>query len=253
MASACHRIASRISQSSFRAAVRTQSPAKSPSSPFPLPSKSTAPSVRRFSLARYLRLSSHFSSFLLLLCVNFVVRLFQFLVFYVLALLLGLRRSWDACSLYCRFTTRLLEREWFRVWAPIRGVAVRFLRVLSAAPLPASNMKYCTFFWSVSSFFMHYLTFSFLALRLSVSVLVLVFANSCCLVIGASLCKILWTVYEVSTIFRVHTFDIFFSFLLRLSGAILVLKFRILDCYLSFGRLLINLLKRWKAKLECLS
>ncbi|XP_022154047.1 uncharacterized protein LOC111021400 isoform X2 [Momordica charantia] len=52
MASACHRIASRISQSSFRAAVRTQSPVKSPSSPFPLPSKSTAPSVRRFSLAR---------------------------------------------------------------------------------------------------------------------------------------------------------------------------------------------------------
>ncbi|XP_004147213.1 uncharacterized protein LOC101221008 isoform X1 [Cucumis sativus] len=52
MASACQRIASRISQSSFRTFVRTNSSAKSSSSPFPLPSKSTAPSVRRFSLAR---------------------------------------------------------------------------------------------------------------------------------------------------------------------------------------------------------
>ncbi|XP_023005612.1 uncharacterized protein LOC111498548 isoform X1 [Cucurbita maxima] len=52
MASACQRIASRLSQSSFRTVLRTNSPPKSPSSKFSLPSKSSAPSVSRFSLAR---------------------------------------------------------------------------------------------------------------------------------------------------------------------------------------------------------
>ncbi|XP_022923170.1 uncharacterized protein LOC111430946 isoform X1 [Cucurbita moschata] len=52
MASACRRIASRISQSSIRTVVRTNSPPKASSSPFTLPFNCTAPSVRRFSLAR---------------------------------------------------------------------------------------------------------------------------------------------------------------------------------------------------------
>ncbi|KAA0041077.1 protein NUCLEAR FUSION DEFECTIVE 6 [Cucumis melo var. makuwa] len=71
MASACQRIASRISQSSFRTFVRTNSSAKSSSSQFPLPSKSTAPSVRRFSLARYLSFDPFLSP-----CFNFFSLLF---------------------------------------------------------------------------------------------------------------------------------------------------------------------------------
>ena len=49
----------------------------------------------------------------------------------------GFRRSWDARSRCCCCTARWWRREWRRVW--LSKVVERFHRVLSVAPLLASN------------------------------------------------------------------------------------------------------------------